>query len=288
MNLWQSVYNEIGLDPINVTYVEAHCTGTKAGDPQEGNALSTVFCKSKRETPLLIGSVKTNMGHAEPAAGQFHMSRRYLLTLLNCQDFLTLFLTISWSILSLNVRSLNVVVCISLCFQGLASLAKVVIAMENGLIPANLQYATPNPAIPALSEGIMKVVTENTPWPGGYIAINSSGFGGSNVHALLQSNQRKLKEDHPAKDSQRLIVYSGRTEEGLQETLTVARNHGQDVDLHALLEETAQTALGLHPYRGYTLANNANNVMEVKVNYSTPSCFIALFYTHLLFCCMKE
>jgi len=38
------------------------------GDPEELAALDKVFCKG-RQTPLLIGSVKSNMGHSEPASG---------------------------------------------------------------------------------------------------------------------------------------------------------------------------------------------------------------------------
>lgn len=62
-----------------MTYVEAHSTGTPVGDPQEGNAIDRVFCKDKlRETPLLVGSVKSNMGHAEPAAGRRFMLENFV------------------------------------------------------------------------------------------------------------------------------------------------------------------------------------------------------------------
>lgn len=64
----RGTYKEAGLDPKDVTYVEAHGTGTKVGDPQECHAVTTVFTK-KRDEPLLIGSVKSNAGHAEPASG---------------------------------------------------------------------------------------------------------------------------------------------------------------------------------------------------------------------------
>ena len=40
----------------------------QVGDPEELAALDQVFCKG-RQTPLLIGSVKSNMGHSEPASG---------------------------------------------------------------------------------------------------------------------------------------------------------------------------------------------------------------------------
>ncbi|GMR51168.1 hypothetical protein PMAYCL1PPCAC_21363, partial [Pristionchus mayeri] len=68
--LLEEVYNEAGIDPNDVYYVETHGTGTKVGDPQEANAITKVFCsKRTAEKPLLIGSVKSNMGHAEPASG---------------------------------------------------------------------------------------------------------------------------------------------------------------------------------------------------------------------------
>ncbi|XP_014667634.1 PREDICTED: fatty acid synthase-like [Priapulus caudatus] len=65
--LLQEVYGEAGVDPAKVAYVEAHGTGTKVGDPQELNAVTDVFCKG-RQGALPIGSVKSNMGHAEPAS----------------------------------------------------------------------------------------------------------------------------------------------------------------------------------------------------------------------------
>lgn len=59
-----------GIDPRHVNYVEAHGTGTALGDPIEVNALATALCKDRpTDTPLWIGSVKTNIGHLEAAAG---------------------------------------------------------------------------------------------------------------------------------------------------------------------------------------------------------------------------
>ncbi len=57
-----------GIDASAVSYVETHGTGTPLGDPIEAGALGAVF-KDDRDEPLLIGSVKTNLGHLEPAAG---------------------------------------------------------------------------------------------------------------------------------------------------------------------------------------------------------------------------
>jgi fatty acid synthase len=65
--LLRETYAQVGVDPSDLTYFEAHGTGTKAGDPQELNSVSD-FSKD-RTTPLLIGSVKSNVGHLEPVAG---------------------------------------------------------------------------------------------------------------------------------------------------------------------------------------------------------------------------
>ena len=58
------------LQPTDIGYVEAHGTGTTLGDPIEVRALGGALCvgRSARD-PLLIGSVKTNIGHLESAAG---------------------------------------------------------------------------------------------------------------------------------------------------------------------------------------------------------------------------
>jgi acyl transferase domain-containing protein/acyl carrier protein len=54
--------------PDQISYVEAHGTGTALGDPIELSALGRVFGASSRTQPLIVGSVKTNIGHLEAAA----------------------------------------------------------------------------------------------------------------------------------------------------------------------------------------------------------------------------
>ncbi|CAM9593565.1 unnamed protein product, partial [Chrysoparadoxa australica] len=59
-----------GAAPHEVSYVEAHGTGTALGDPIEVGALKAVYGEDRDEDcPLVIGAVKTNIGHLEGAAG---------------------------------------------------------------------------------------------------------------------------------------------------------------------------------------------------------------------------
>jgi len=66
---------EANTDPSWVSYIEAHGTGTKLGDPIEITALTQVFGKSHENGDCLIGSVKSNIGHGEGAAGISGLSK---------------------------------------------------------------------------------------------------------------------------------------------------------------------------------------------------------------------
>jgi len=68
--LLREAYARAGVEPQHVQYVELHGTGTRAGDPVEASALGSVLGSGRDAgQPLLVGSVKTNIGHLDAAAG---------------------------------------------------------------------------------------------------------------------------------------------------------------------------------------------------------------------------
>jgi polyketide synthase PksM len=107
-DLLTAVYTKAGVDPFTVSYIEAHGTGTVLGDPVEINALTSAFATLAHKQSLAdavkgrsragehrcaLGSVKTNIGHLEAAAGIAGMIKvllqfkhRSLVKSLHCHD----------------------------------------------------------------------------------------------------------------------------------------------------------------------------------------------------------
>lgn len=78
--LYESVYcdESIKVDINMVDYIEAHATSTQVGDKQELKSLDEFFCKN-RQSPLKVGSVKSNLGHAEGAAAMTSLVKMLLM-----------------------------------------------------------------------------------------------------------------------------------------------------------------------------------------------------------------
>jgi acyl transferase domain-containing protein/NADPH:quinone reductase-like Zn-dependent oxidoreductase/acyl carrier protein len=75
--LLRQLYGESGITPAQMAFVEAHGTGTRVGDPIEAFTIGEVLGKG-RPAPLPIGSIKTNIGHLEPASGLAGMLKAML------------------------------------------------------------------------------------------------------------------------------------------------------------------------------------------------------------------
>lgn len=66
--LLRDFYKEFKVHTNEISFIEAHSTGTQVGDPEECHAIDSVLCVG-RNRPLLVGSVKSNMGHSESSSG---------------------------------------------------------------------------------------------------------------------------------------------------------------------------------------------------------------------------
>ncbi len=169
-----------GATPGDIDFVEAHGTGTSLGDPIEVAALDTVFGPGRRpDQPLVVGSVKTNIGHGETAA-------------------------------------------------GIASLIKVITALEHGAIPPHLHLHEPSPHIP-WDETVIDVPTTLRPWARGVrprlAGVNSFGFSGTNAHAVVQ--EAPLQQEQPPSPPRQseLLCLSARDEDALRATASQLAAH---------------------------------------------------------------
>lgn len=77
-SLIKSVYYTAGLDPLQADY-EAHGTGTATGDPIEVAALGQVFGRGSGKPPVIIGSIKSNIGHLEAVSGDASVIKAALM-----------------------------------------------------------------------------------------------------------------------------------------------------------------------------------------------------------------
>ena len=237
--LLRSVYKNAGISPASVSYIEAHGTGTPAGDPQEVQAVYNVFCKDvPRKSPLIIGSVKTNMGHTEYAAGLSSVAKAitciqhgFIPPNLNFQEHNSTIRHLFGEKLEVTVRE-NLLQCLFL---------------------QNIYF---------------QVANERKEWPGGLIGISSFGLGGTNSHLVLEPGPSKSLAAVP-KDTPVFIPFSGRSENAVRESINEAALLGekQPEALHLLQHAFRRTIPG-HDYRGYGVITPGSKrpALEVELN----------------------
>ncbi|XP_073345432.1 fatty acid synthase isoform X2 [Pagrus major] len=148
--------------------------------------------------------------------------------------------------------------------SGMAALAKVLLSLEKGVWAPNLHFNSPNPNIPALTDGRVQVVDRPTPIQRGIVGINSFGFGGSNVHVILRPAEKSADVTAPPRMVSRVLQACGRTEAAVNTMLQKGKEHTADDSFLSLLNEVAGFPTASMPYRGYTLIGSQIDVIEVQ------------------------
>jgi acyl transferase domain-containing protein/acyl carrier protein len=163
--------HDAGAQAREVCYVEAHGTGTSLGDPIELNSLKDVLCHARDSGETLwVGSVKTNIGHLEAAA-------------------------------------------------GIASLIKVLLALQNAEIPPHLHIKNLNPFI-ALDGAPIRIPASLQRWPADrqrVAGVSSFGFGGTNAHIIVEEAEPQPPTEAAIDRPLHLLSISGRTEAALRQ-----------------------------------------------------------------------
>ncbi|HEX3641760.1 MAG TPA: beta-ketoacyl synthase N-terminal-like domain-containing protein, partial [Ktedonobacteraceae bacterium] len=130
-----------GVTPDQISYVETHGSSTPLGDPIEVDALKAVLTKDRHPNqPCLLGSVKTNIGHLEAAA-------------------------------------------------GIAGLIKTVLCLQKDEIVPHLHFKQLNSHI-SFADTPFAIPTQHQSWPPNQhrlAGVSAFGFGGTNVHVILEA-----------------------------------------------------------------------------------------------------
>lgn len=193
-----------GLDGDDITYIETHGTGTKLGDPVEIAGLTRAFRLTSETTGhCAVGSVKTNIGHADAAA-------------------------------------------------GVAGFIKAVLAVRDGVIPASLNYTSPNRAIDFAGSPFY-VATETAEWrpettDARRAGVSSFGIGGTNAHVIVE--EAPAAEPSPAVvDRPLLLTASAPAVDNAADTLEAITGWAADGRLGVDELNTLTLGRRAHPHR---------------------------------------
>ncbi|PSN47302.1 Fatty acid synthase [Blattella germanica] len=214
-HLMESFYVSYGVNPSDIEFLEAE--GNGKSDEEEMNAVDKVLLKN-RKTPLLIGSVKSNMGHTQASA-------------------------------------------------NFCSIAKILIAIQEGLLPPNLNFNKPSSKIPALLENRAKVVCDATPWNLGLVAFNGMSMVGTYAHALLKPYRIKTTAN-TSNVLPYLIMASSRTEYSMQNLIDKihVQLKPENHEFISLMHSVYSYDIAGHLYRGYTIKEaGENKFSEIKL-----------------------
>lgn len=216
-----------GVAPQDIDYVEAHGTGTPLGDPIEAQALGNVLGQSpSRVQPLMVGSIKSNIGHLESAA-------------------------------------------------GVMGLIKLVLAMQNELIPRTLHLHQPNTRIDWNRLNI-KPLHEPVAWPRTetkkrFASVSAFGASGSNAHLVLEeapAQAAKPTNEHSPRTQ--VLAVSGKSDAALKDIVEKLRDFlgtHPDVSFEQLCFNQ-NTGRNQFTHRLALVANNRQQALETLLAYS--------------------
>ncbi|KAJ8964696.1 hypothetical protein NQ317_001270 [Molorchus minor] len=244
LSLMSDVYGMMGVNPDEVSYVEAHGTGTPAGDVEELLSIVNMFCK-KRKEPLLVGAVKSNMGHSETSSGLCSLSK-----ILIAMESGTVPANLHTDPLDTELPGIK---------EG-----KIKQSDLNMLKPVLVPFLTPYAKPPSFNlharrEDYYRYVgVDHGPYRGhcnrtcSVERRNRSTefvrFWGSNAHIILKSNPKEKKPYKPPKH--RLVHVSGRTEEAVNYFLDGVEKNQNDEEFLALVDEIHKENMEGHTFRG--------------------------------------
>jgi acyl transferase domain-containing protein len=97
------------------------------------------------------------------------------------------------------------------------------------------------------------------------VSINSFGFGGVNVHVVLEANSKRTPSNNASRDEMRLALMCARTADGCEKYLKRLKECENNIELQALLAENALHPSNTHPYRGFGVLNSSEISITVKV-----------------------
>ncbi|GAB3874971.1 hypothetical protein GCM10027610_144560 [Dactylosporangium cerinum] len=201
-----------GLNPADVDAVEAHGTGTRLGDPIEAEALLATYGQGRpADSPLWLGSVKSNIGHTQAAA-------------------------------------------------GVAGVIKMVMAMQQEVLPQTLHVDAPSPHVD-WSSGAVELLTEARSWPRSdrprRAGVSSFGMSGTNAHVIVEEPEPSPVVEPSAVAGPVPWLISGRSPAALRaQAAQLADFAATDVDVAAVARALATTRAALE-HRAVVVAEDA-------------------------------
>lgn len=231
----QEAIRKSGVSVKDIQYIELHGTGTPKGDPIEFNGIKKAFQTiaaeqdvREEELKCALGSVKTNVGHLENAA-------------------------------------------------GMASLIKVVLAMQHREIPQTLNFENLNPLI-KIENTPFHLATKREIWKTKqnkprHAGVSSFGLGGTNVHLILEEYQSEKREE-AEENNWFLFALSAKTKEALQNRISDLQNYINKNKTSIILGDLSYTLMCGREHLEHRIVLVANSLEDVCDKLKTPDTWV--------------